>query len=650
MNIETLRDRASLFVGCLLLGVSLIASLVAILIPNPYSSAIAISTVTGAPIALLLLRAEPPEFDTELHTISLKGTKLLLTTYALSATILFVAYIPGQSRSLLVHSAQLVLYLLCAISIVTISYHFISLTLLVLAALIHRLTLYWASAAQIGLDALFHSRIMEAIVNANSLSPLLNDKYYYAPVQHLYGAASQIILGSQSRIAGLAIVIAVVTISILGVYGLTARFSSPTIGLFGAYLFGVSDYLTNWAVQLTPTTIGIALLVLSLLTLSITTDLRDIRILLLFIIIFAVQTLTHQVSVFATAIAISAYLFGHAIYTYQANERNYMIRLTVLAGLILMTSWIVTRRNGPVGDVPPFIAEMISLLYLQIQTTAGETIYPEIGVALAGSRSLSLLQVSGFILLFITGIIGSVHAFRQRKRQAAHFAGIGAVVAAIGMMLFPAPAIGIDFFLPNRWYPFFYIPVAVLGGIALLYIIQLTTSHANGPVRQITIAVAIVLILLVPYTAVMTLTYPGSIDGVVLDDAPGAFRLTTTPQEDALYQHTASYGNEELPTAGDHVSRQLVERYYGHPSEYYQINDTTGEHVHEPPLLIIDRAYTQTNHTSYQVITNRAWRVFGPLPINRETTAVVYDAGNGDRLRYDSGGMNETIRNSEISD
>lgn len=639
MEFRTIQAHAPGLVGILLLGVGLLGSLAAIQFPNPYSKAVAVSLLIGAPIGLLLLTKERPEMPVQTPS-SLRGLKVLALSYTLTVTALFFFYTPGQSRSLAVHSTQIVLYFLCLVSIVLVANRMVSLGLLILTALIHRLTVYWASSIQIGLDALYHSRALGNIANAGSISPVLTGStYYYAPLQHIYGAIGQLVFASNSRTAGMVILLSIVIMGTLGAYILTARFTSALAGLFAAYLFGISDYMTHWAVQVTPTTLGVALSVLTLLSLILAIDRPTVWTSIVLILAFITQALTHQMSLFATTIVTLSYLGGRTIYrTPTPIERERTIRVGSIITFILLADWMIVRRYGPRGENPPFLVEMISNLIAQIRvaTPYGEMIKPEAGLAIAGTSGLSMIHVTGFILLFILGIVGAIQALRLNRYYAAHFVGIGMIVASVGMILFPAPALGVGFFLPNRWYLYFYLPLAIFGGVALAYTVQLVVTRIDLPQRQTMVIILVIGVLLIPSTALMVLNYPGATDGpVVGDDAPAAYKLTTTAQEDALYRHTAEYGGGTL-TLADHVSRQVVERYYGYPTEYYTVDDQTGEPTHEETALIVDRAYTQTDHSSYQVRTNRVSRVFGPLPIDRENTAVVYDTGNENTLRYDT--------------
>jgi hypothetical protein len=497
-------------------------------------------------------------------------------------------------------------------------------------SLVHYLTLYWASAAQIGLDAQYHTRLINSLATVGSLEPLINSKYFYAPVQHLLVAIYEQLIASNTRLAGIVLVISVAFISTIGLYAIASRLIFPSVGLVAAYLFIVSDNLIMWSVRIGPTTLGYLLFIISFLSLVLIVSDYQKRYVLILFIIFVTQVLTHQVSALATAILLGTFLFGWMAYHADWSKARLAIRVSIWTGTALIISWLVTRRRGPAGDFPSFIAEMFANFYAQLQVTNGRPTPPTTGIALAGSDSLSIVQVSGFAILFCLAIIGAVYCLQLDRQRAAYSMGIGMTITGIGVVIFPAPVVGINFFLPSRWFVFFYIPLSIFAGVAIICIF----SHIsiNLPKKgRIVATIVVILVLFAPYSIVMSLGY-GAVDGPVIDDAPGASRLATTPQENGLYQHTAKYGVEETTTVGDHISRQLVERYYGHPTKYYQINDSTGELLYDNALLI-DRSYAKTSHVSYLVHTNRSWRVYGPLPIKRYKMSKVFDNGDG-ALQY----------------
>lgn len=635
MKGDRIRAYVPHLVAFILLSLGLLATFIALLLPNPYSYAISISTIVGSIGGILLL-------NFRLVSISLNGlkdrniTKVLAIVYLITFFILFINYVPGQSRNLSVHLSQLFLYIVCATSIFLGLNRRFSFSLLIVTGLIHRLSLYWASASQIGLDALFHSRMVESLVEIGSLQPLINNKYYYAPFQHIFVAAGELLFGSSTRVGGMVLVIGICLVTCTSIYAVSARIFTGTVGLTATYFAFVSDYFTDWAVQVTPTTMGYIFFTTTLLILVLIVDNYRARYVLLFVGMVGSQTLTHQISTLATVLLIVAFLGGWSIYRGQYTDISLAARTTIWAGFILLLDWIVTRRRGPAGDFPPFLTEMIQNFVATAEVaeeTGGRPTPPSIGLGLAGSETLSLLQVSGFIIMFSLAAGGTIQALRSNKRQSSYIFGIGAVIAGIGLMLFPAPALGINFFLPNRWFLFFYIPVSIAAGYMAVYLHSII-REITPPSKKTVITLGFIIVLISPYTALMTLAFPGANDGPVFDDSPGAYRLTTEPGEDALYQHTASYASSDDITAGDHVSRQLVERHYGHETEYFIVNDTTGEPLYDD-FYFVDRNYTRSKHVSFLVHTNRNWRVFGPIPVDREKMMVLYDNG-GNSLRYSS--------------
>lgn len=590
---------------------------------NAYTLTIPPLIGIGALIGVASLRADLSE-PVRLPTLN---TRVLLSVWLLSMAIVIGTAFRYGERLWITHAAQIVMYGVSAL-VVFSGQSRRGIVFTIPTALVHRISIYYSSATLIGLDALFHVRTAEAIADAGSLAPLIDYKYWYAPFTHVLLAVSDLVTGVAPRDAALVATLAAVFIPLLGCYVAGARLFSPHTAAVATFLFALGDWATAWAVQPTPTTLGICLyaLIIAIAIRWIRTD--DNRLFGMLVAFLLAQIATHQISAFISILTLGGLLVGRSIWpsAQPRSARAQAFRVLPLLGVLLVWDWMSTQRRGPHSEFPPFLVEMIGLFVQQIQTRGSRpTTPPNIDVAIAGADSMTPLQTLGIALLFGMGVVGGIRLLREDGDRPIAVA-LGVVVAILSLFTFVAPIVGINFFLPRRWFVFLYFILGLLAAVGVLATGQTIASVA--PDREQTAVFTVVLLfVLTPFSGVMLLAYPGAVDDPVLDDAPGAHRLGSTPTEAALYQFTASHSGHAT-VAADHVARQQVERNFGREARYYRARQSSPQTmVYEGDVIFVGRQYTDTKHASWEVRTNRWLRVFGPIPYDESRSSKVYTAG-----------------------
>jgi hypothetical protein len=622
-------------------------AIVAVYVSNPYTNVVPAAVLLGGGVGALWYYRERTAGRRRLATRPRIAPSIRAGTLAVylalfgATTLLYV--IEGFPRPMPVQALLVALYAVTIGSLLVFESPRSALALVLATGVYHRALVYYASAIQIGNDALFHTRVATEILATGSLQPLAASKYWYAPLYHVVVSFTAGGLGVTVRDAAfLTVTVTATVVPPLAIYYFLRRDWSAEVGVLGAFCYLVADSVVLNTVHATPTSLGIAGVALALpyadryLTGGRRTDLAVYGLAIVAIL------LTHQLSLFAALVTLGTFLAASAVWRGALSRRE-----LVLGGLLtvaFVAQSLYTQYSGPTGEEGSFLGTVAPSILSSIATGltgAGRTAgYPPAAaeVAVSGADALTAAQVLGLGGLFALAVLGTlVWLSRHTGPALRRLVALGTVVVGTSLLVFGPPALGVNVFIPGRWFPFLYVFLALLAapGVAVL----VATVPDVGP-RPIT-ALLVLLAVLVPYTALMTTNAYGAVDNPVLDDAPAATRLTTTPTEAAGYEFVDEHAGETRVVAGFGTWR-TIERYYGQETLVYRTEYGASTTVYDGDQLLVYREYSATDHASYFLrYEGQEFRVYGPLPGPQRYDSQVYS--NGDvRVYFHADGDSES--------
>ncbi|PSP94115.1 hypothetical protein BRC91_07210 [Halobacteriales archaeon QS_4_62_28] len=609
-------------------------------IPNPYTKSYP-PLLIGAGVVSMLLFKRRNQLETtvpEALSVVVSFRNVVVILYLLLIMIGTVLSVMSGAylRPLSVHVILVLLSVLTVALIFALDSSSLALGAVILTGLFHRTLAYYASAIQIGRDTLFHNRVASDIATTGTLEPLALSKYWYAPIYHLFTAATKAGLDIPIRDAAfLTTTIPMTVVPTVAIFILVGRVWNSKTAVLGSFLYVTADHVISTAILPGPTSFGLALFLVMLVGVDPYLD-TDHRYPWLFVAGLLTLFFTHQISLFIAFVGIGAYISGRMLWNGTAGLREGLL-LVLLSGGVLLQSTI-TRYNGPQGGDQSFFAVTLANLLDQLQFSGRRTAasLPEsTGVVVSGSDASSFLQVLGSGILLSLAVVGAIYwiSGRQDRRQGSAV-GFSAMTTFLCLFVFIPPVFGINFFLPSRWFPFLYVPLVVLGAPGLVVLVSLFTRQREFSGQSVTVQFIIALLVITaPYVALMTLNGQGAVDGPVLEEAPSASRQSTTAAEQATYEFVINRaGGTAVIT--DFQAKQTLERRYEQPTVIYRTRHRASGSVYESGRLYIYREYAETDHASYEIrYQSRNIRVFGSLPPVESPRSVIYTNG-GDRIIY----------------
>ena len=593
----------------------------ATVISNPYTKVVPPLLLAGGAVGFLVKNEELYDWS-----VTLDPRLTLVGYFSVAAATVVLYAVNDFSRVLSVHALVVAMYLLTALLALSLDSVRASLGVIAFTGVFHRTLVYYASALPMGSDALFHNRAATLIASSGSLAPLAESKYWYAPVYHLFTASGVTALGVPARDAAFLLVTVVGTlVPALVVFQFLRRIWDEPTGIVGSFLFIAADRVVFTTVHTTPTTLGIVLFSLLLLYAERYVEGDYLISLALFAVFVLGLVFTHQLSMFAALVGIGLYLAGNVLWEGTA-DRNSVQLLSVLIAAFLFQS-LITKYGGPASDTGSFLVVAGGGILASLMSGSGRAtaeLPASAEFALSGSDALSVSQTIGVGLLLALGVVGTVYWVNRRSDLVNRIAlGLTFVAIMVAVFIFVGPLFGISAFIPGRWFSFLYLVLAILAAPGVLAILSGgMSSRQHWPV-----AVLLLLVVFAPFTSFMLGNAYGAPDQPALDDAPGAMRLASTPQEASMYQHAGQYG-EETRVLADFVAWQLITRHYDRPATVYATDYGEEGTSFAGDMVIAYRAYTETDHTSYYVrYQGNDYRVVGSIPEQEYQDSVVYSNG-----------------------
>ncbi len=345
----------------------------------------------------------------------------------------------------------------------------------------------------IGIDIWTHVASWSVtIADTHSLSILEGSKYYAAPLFHLLTVATSLLADVSVR-NGLFLSVGFgMAVLPLFLYITTRLFVSARWSLFAVAVYAMSPHVVEWSIHLIPTGLGLVFFLgvfyLLVRVLDVEPGSREFAL----IVLLSVATiLTHQISAFIMLVLTGSGLLAHLLLRFElfsppSRFRGYSpgsgdsVSLTGLLAFdlgFITFMWSLTPYHGDT-----FLATTFSFFRVTLEESAGlGDITSDRGGTTAAAGPTLLEQViqyidaSVFLLLFVFPVVGCFYVLRRRNISHASIM-CGASIVVMLVFIFGFPMFGIRTFIPQRWYAFLAVPMALLGAVGLAYLArQLTT-------------------------------------------------------------------------------------------------------------------------------------------------------------------------------
>lgn len=610
---------------------------VAFFVPNPYSLTLPVVAVASAVLY----------FVTRYETVAVPdigvSVRLLGGLYFLALAGAILLYRTGGGRrTLLVHLALLVCYLIAAIVIFTPARTALKAAPILLTAVVQRALAYYSSPLYLGNDVFAHNRLAKEIAATGTMEPLVTSRYFYAPFYHLLVAVYQHVAGVSIRHAAfLTMTVALVGIPAGALYLITGHVWGERTALVSVLLFLGSDFALHWGLTPQVTSLGVAMfsLVFLLLVLYVRTEAERYH--LLYVAAFVGVALTHQLSTAVTFLIVTIFVSVWAVFE-PAFRRRALWLVGVSFGIVLV-DFQITRFGGPTSESESFLVTVLRIWQTSIQEAtlpgSASTMPSDIALTLSGSSALSISHVVGTSLLVGLAILGVLHWLSNRMVSETMALALGSIVGILFPIVLLGPVVDLRFLIPWRWFAFLYVPLVILAAPGLLELVDVGLDRFRLPSSGTAGVVVVVVVLVAPYVFFMGGNAIAARDGPPLNDTPGAERYALTEAEYETVDHAATYAPESTTVLGDFmIANNVLERHYRLSNAQTIHMETTSPSTIgvANESILVNRRYMQSGHVKFRYGTetgiggNPGHLVHGVVPvgqINPSQRSVIYSTG-----------------------
>lgn len=480
----------------------------------------------------------------------------------------------------------------------------------------------------IGIDIWTHIGFARSILEAGSLSAIQGNKYYAAPVYHLYVGAGSLLGATSLRTATYLTVGLFLWLSPLFIYAAAREFVQPRWAVFAAAVFALSDEAIKWTLHLIPTSLAAAFYFVAFFLLVRVLRAKTERDSLMLTLFLVTVTLTHQVAAFIMLVlllaAVAAQFVLYSDFPFREATPTSLISIVLFdAGLVTFV-WSITPLNGDT-----FITRMLRTLQETIRTSVGlGPIDPTTGAETAQlpeavvnttlfETFVTYVNNLGFLVVLAAAIVGFLYVLR---RQTATHQSLTLVTSATAMAVFALglPLFGVSTFLPGRWYVFMYAPLIVGAAVGFAYLVKNLSPRATA-------AVFVAFLLLAPGAMIVS-------GDATYDNPPFASenpRYSYTESELAAMETLGSNLEADRPIYTDYPYTQLFERGPQHHNAAAAIVPV-GDDGSPPHDDVLYREY-QTTGAPYFAGENRSFNYVDSASrsqICSSDRSVVYTSGD----------------------
>ena len=469
----------------------------------------------------------------------------------------------------------------------------------------------------IGIDVWTHVGFTRSILEADSLGAIQGNKYYAAPLYHLYLAAASLLAQASLRPTLYLTLGAFMWLAPLFVYAAAREFVQPRWALFAAAVFAVSDEAIKWTLHLIPTSLAAAFYLAAFFLLVRVLRGKTERDSLLLTLFLVVVTLTHQVAAFIMLVlllaAVAAQFVLYADFPFRDAGPTSLISIVLFdAGLVTFV-WSITPLHGDT-----FITRMLKTLQETVRSafgfgqisnpTQGATaaqLPDSVATTSAFETLVTYVNNLGFLLILTAAIVGFLYVLR---RQTATHQSLTLVTGATAMAVFALglPLFGVSTFLPGRWYVFMYVPLVIGAAIGFAYLAKNLPSRATA-------AVFVAFVLVAPGAMIVS-------GDATYDNPPFASenpRYSYTEEELAAMNTLGANLASDRPIYTDYPYTQLFERGPRHHNSAPVILGTDGSPPPHDDVLY--REY-QTDGAPYFAGESRNFTYVKSFPRSRICT------------------------------
>jgi len=327
---------------------------------------------------------------------------------------------------------------------------------------------YWVFPSLTGIDTWIHMEHIKEFVEYGGIPdvwPGYGIYYYSFPITHLNAANILLVSDVNYKLAMFLGISVPTIISSLFVFLIARSLASVRVGLLAMLIFSISSYFLNFSMQPCANSIGIAFFLIITYLLIKHRNRITVSFAFLLLLLMAVLVITHTVSAFVMFTFMMSFLLGIYIYQFIKKERATSEKsavtpaLVVLFGIMMLSYWVYVAY---VGD-EPFFNKVVGELYQESTTEFGFGHYELPGMSQQGQ----IVNIIGFLVLLFFGVLGCLLWLRRDQIEKTKIGVIVALIALLGMPLVLA-AFGIEAIVPDRWFVFSFVVLAVVAALAML--------------------------------------------------------------------------------------------------------------------------------------------------------------------------------------
>lgn len=559
------------------------------LVSHVYATTLPVVLALASTLYLLATRNDPA-LDYPLPTLPTAGARALEVLVLSGVAALFVyGGVVGERTLLFYLGASVVGTLLFAqllfVDRTDLRPGLALFEVLALALAVRFVGLY-SVAGYIGIDVWSHMAYVEGIRTQGSLRAM-DTKYVASPLYHLLVAVTADLTGLANQNALYLSVGTVVALSAGLVYYAARQFTDPRWALFATALYAISGQVVRWGLHVIPTSLGLAFFAAFVAFLvRVLQDYRTRDVGLLVGAIVAI-TLTHQLSAFVALVVL-----GVAFVTQQLARSDLVAPdqdpvsvtglLAFTAGFVTL-DWSITPYSGE-SFTTVMLLRLRNTLFRQVgllEVSSSKNVSSQAGAEEATllTKVVAYVDVFGFLaFLFVAGV-GSYYVLQARNRTHSRLLQV-AVIGVMAFVVLALPILGVSLFLPGRWYAFMYVPMAVVGGLGLRYLVY----HLNP---RLVVAGLVVFALVLP--GVMFISGAATLESPVFESKQTRVAFTET-EVDAVRTIDDVTNRQTPPIYTDAPYTAVFRRTDSHVSAPVRV-PPDGRAVNE---LVVYRTYQST--------------------------------------------------------
>jgi hypothetical protein len=398
---------------------------------------------------------------------------------------------------------------------------FIALSKIIALSLITYAGIYYQFPGIYGVDPWLHSEWIKETVSLGHITQgeFITNGYYLFPVFHLSAAMTQILTSLSTYSSVFASTGVFMAMSCLFVFLIARKLINTQAGLLAALIVPlIADFIER-ATSIIPMSLGFCFFLAILYLVFCRDEKKSLRYSGLIVILSVSLILTHTIAALVTLLSLMAVFAG--IKWYKRISKPAMpyvavsLSLITFLGVAMLLRWMQDSLWGS-----SFFTWNLSYLAESLRT-GSQFVLTTFPAPTNIPYAVSLLDQGGFLLLLAFGSIGALIYFHPRNRTGPRMALILVVAVLValpyGFMLF-----NLENILPDRWFIFLYVPLAILAVQGLLGVSRLIRPGL-GKLSLIMVAVLAILCM-------MTTT-----NSMANDDSPflynGATRIGYTQSE-----------------------------------------------------------------------------------------------------------------------